>query len=1421
MLTNIGVGDQLRNYRLAIAATAEYTAFFGSQAAALSAIQTFVDDVNVIFEQELAIHLDLVTGTNTIFTDAATDGYTNGNTSAMIGENTPILDSIIGNAAYDIGHVFGTAASGGAGLATLGVVNDSTLKGRGVSTSANPQGASWVNLVGHEIGHQFDANHTFNAANPGTLSERSASTAWEPGSGSTIMSYAGIAGGDDLQSSPDDYFHSGSFEEIQTFIAGSGTPNSTTSTGNSIPTINAGSDYTIPFGTPFELTAIGSDADSGDTLTYNWEQLDTGPAMSLPLTDNGSSPLFRSFMPDDNANRVFPRLTDLVNNVNTAAIGEVLPDAARSLNFRATVRDGNRGVNSDDVLVTVANTGPFTVTSPNTAINWTGGSSHTITWDVGGTDANGINVSNVAIDLSLDGGLTYPLTLESSTANDGSHTLNAPNIDAAEARVRIRGLGNVFFDISNANFTITSNPAAPGFTITESDGNTSIGEDGVVGGPVSDSYTVEPNTAPSGAVTVTVNADAQTEVSTDNVNFSTSVPLTFTSTTAQTVFVRGLDDTVQEGVHSGNVTHTVTTTADANYPTSTLINPVATTIADDELQPVVGVDFDQTTGTSPTNWTRISQLFGGTTSDLIREDGVATGIGLTLGVSSSAGLNASSPNAVPLHTPDLTNIDGNHLASESLTLTWTGLTPGMDYNIYLLQTENFGNNVVQSVTITGGAGNPLPFTQDTSAIGNSLLVNTGVANPAKTLEADAVVAKADANGEIRIVVEDISVGGTGDAMLAGAAIQQIGPGTVGFGVTETGTSTTVSENLTTDTFDVVLTSQPADNVVINVTSGDTGEATVSPAALTFTTSNWNTPQTVTVTGVNDNDADGGQTTTVTLAINTALTLDDDYDSVGTRTVTVVTEDNESTPLVGVDFDSGGAPPTNWTSITGAFGSTTSNLINEDGDPTAFDLNIAVAGGAAVTSTTNPSNLPDHPNSLANLGGVRFSTTSITLTWQDLTPGTEYDLWVFLTENFTNVFDQTVTVTGGGTNPAPFVISDVNGNVLRVNSATADPANNLQNDAVRATADINGEIQILVAANSGAQAALSGAAIQEVVSVAPATIVGRHLFYNESAYDGDDAAANASDDSAVDTSKSALLGGNTATFANYTGHTAGINGIMIDIMNLPATPVAGDFEFTVGTTSTPSGWTTLATSPAISVRASMGTGGSDRVTLIWPDNTIVDTWLEVTILSNGPNSILPANDTFYFGSKAGEVGLGNTRVDSADYGGISSNFTSLFGSDETVDSAFDVNKSGRTDSADTGFVGANFDGLFEPNFPLISPPASDTLESGTPASSGFTRALTAPNITQPQTAELVTVPVSTVQPNSSLAVSVTDERSTQRGASEHLRSEVVNQPDRKRPLERREFGEKQNPVHATYRTDLSLDIRLLDEIFTSLEILRER
>jgi subtilisin-like proprotein convertase family protein len=446
----------LRTYRLAVAATGEYTQFHGGVVEAQAAIVTTMARVNQIFERDLSIHMTLV-GNNQllVYDNPATDPYSNSNAGAMISQNQETLDDVIGSANYDIGHVFSTY---GGGLAYVGAGCVTGFKAGGVTGRSSPVGEAFdVDFVAHEMGHQWGAEHTFNSE-LGSCSgnSRSANNAFEPGSGSTILAYAGICANDNLQLNSDAYFHARSLDQMLDYTDGVAPFCGAFAAVNANPPqVDAGGDHVIPAGTPFELTAVAlSGEESGESFTYTWEQWDLGGPSALSEGDTGQGPLIRSLPPVTEAVRSIPSLDEL--QANRLLPGIALPQTARELNFRVTIRDNHPAggrIGEDFMTVTSIDTGgPFALTFPNGGGILEGG--QTITWDVAGTTGNGINTAQVDILLSADDGLTWPYTLASATPNDGSEPVSLPQIVTTRARIRVQPVNNIFFDLSDEAFSI-------------------------------------------------------------------------------------------------------------------------------------------------------------------------------------------------------------------------------------------------------------------------------------------------------------------------------------------------------------------------------------------------------------------------------------------------------------------------------------------------------------------------------------------------------------------------------------------------------------------------------------------------------------------------------------------------------------------------------------------------------------------------------------------------------------------------------------------------------------------------------------------------------------------------------------------------------------------------------------------------------
>lgn len=463
----------LRTYRFAVATGAEFsllclnggeTTKAQKKLSVLSVLVTDLIRTNIIFESDFGIHLNYVDNEDTlIFLNADTDPFlsnASGYNNLWGKQSQNAIDSLIGISNYDVGHLLmGYNTGGNAGC--IGCVCNRPNKGSGVTgfRSHLTDDPFVVDYWDHEIGHQFGATHTFDFSYENTISQM------EPGSGSTIMGYAGVTGATDIQQHSDPYFHAISIEQIENYVtAGKGATCAVVSaTGNAVPAANAGINYTIPKSTPFKLTGQASDADALDVLTYCWEQFDNfknnGTSNKFPKATSTTGPVFRSITPSLLPDRTFPSLISILNGSNTNK-WEVLPSVARTLNFRLTIRDNHPGgsnTNSDNMAVTVDETsGPLKVTYPNSGVVIGSGATQAVKWDVANTNRAPVNCTTVNILLSIDGGFTFPYLLAANTPNDGSQNVTFPifpNI-VTTGRVKIAASASIFFDISDQNFSI-------------------------------------------------------------------------------------------------------------------------------------------------------------------------------------------------------------------------------------------------------------------------------------------------------------------------------------------------------------------------------------------------------------------------------------------------------------------------------------------------------------------------------------------------------------------------------------------------------------------------------------------------------------------------------------------------------------------------------------------------------------------------------------------------------------------------------------------------------------------------------------------------------------------------------------------------------------------------------------------------------
>ncbi len=458
---------KLRRFRMAQSCTAEYSNYFGATSAAqvnlvLAAFNATYTRCNAIFEMDFNCTMQLIANTaDVIYYDAATDPYSDGATGSGGAWNNELgntLQTFIGNGNYDIGHLFG-ASGGGGNAGCIGCVcSADNSKGRGFTSPGDniPEGDYFdIDYVAHEIGHQLGGNHTF------SHSAENNAVNMEPGSGVTIMGYAGITGATDVAAHSIAIFHAGTIQQITNNIKGKSCP-VIVDIANAVPVPSAPATKTLPIGTAFKLIGTATDANAGDILSYCWEQFDdattVGAAASYPSGTKTNGANFRSYMPENSGTRYFPKLSGHLANGVAGNQWEIVPTIDRTLNFRMTVRDnrpgGGNNESANTAVTFVANRGPFTITSQNTAgINYTQGSTQTVTWAVNNTQLM-TGAANVNIKLSTDGGLTYPTTLLANTPNDGTQTVTIPNVFAPYCRILIEPTANDFYAINTSDFAI-------------------------------------------------------------------------------------------------------------------------------------------------------------------------------------------------------------------------------------------------------------------------------------------------------------------------------------------------------------------------------------------------------------------------------------------------------------------------------------------------------------------------------------------------------------------------------------------------------------------------------------------------------------------------------------------------------------------------------------------------------------------------------------------------------------------------------------------------------------------------------------------------------------------------------------------------------------------------------------------------------
>lgn len=428
--------------------------------------------VNAVFEPELGVRLTLAASTlNVLFDDPTTDPFLPNPTPCQFRDVQPFIALFfLPVASYDLGFLFATGGGGGCAWYVV-CENTGFEKARGAGKFGNGMGLG-TGLLLHEVGHQLGSRHTFSGTDCDTPNfdgdNATIPSAYAPGSGSTIMSYLNSCGPDDnvdVSLNPaGTYYNIKSIEQISNELSGGvgATCGATLDFGNSPPDVDAGSNYTIPRNTPFTLEAASASDPDGDPISITWEQVDLTAVQRDIDEDAGNNPIIRSVPPTAFLDRTIPDIRDVLGNMDLD--GELLPQVNRSLNFRATARDGQLsggGVAYDQMTISALGA-PFFITAPNSG-TLRGGCTQDVSWQVGGGNV----AANVDIFYSTTGGLepvidpvrqSFPETIVAGTPNDGAYQMTAPCDGTNLARLKVMASDNIFFDVNDQNLTALAEP---------------------------------------------------------------------------------------------------------------------------------------------------------------------------------------------------------------------------------------------------------------------------------------------------------------------------------------------------------------------------------------------------------------------------------------------------------------------------------------------------------------------------------------------------------------------------------------------------------------------------------------------------------------------------------------------------------------------------------------------------------------------------------------------------------------------------------------------------------------------------------------------------------------------------------------------------------------------------------------------------